>query len=115
MAYNSFSPGFKWLIHANVIYSVGILISYIFIAIFMCVPVRYYWTIDAPPGHCMDEAVATLICGIINCVADLATTLTPLPLVIKVSAHDGSDDNMLNVNSFKCHAGSASRSEYCSA
>ena len=33
----------------------------------------------------MDEGVLTLICGIINCVADFATTVTPIPLIMGVS------------------------------
>ncbi|KAH7078288.1 hypothetical protein FB567DRAFT_131994 [Paraphoma chrysanthemicola] len=73
---------FKWLIHANVVYTLGILVSFTFLAIFQCTPVRAYWTLGAPDGACMDEGVATLICGIINCVADFATTVTPMPLVM---------------------------------
>ncbi|RAR01158.1 integral membrane protein [Stemphylium lycopersici] len=75
---------FKWLVHLNVVYTVGIFISFPCIAIFFCTPVSNYWTLGSPPDTCMDEAVATLICGIINCVADLLTTLTPIPLVLKL-------------------------------
>src|SRR5690242_18727086 len=57
-----------------------------FVAIFQCTPVSNYWMIGSPPDSCMDEGIATLICGIINCVADLATTVTPLPLIMGVSA-----------------------------
>ena len=35
----------------------------------------------------MNEGTVTLICGIINCVADFATTVTPIPLILGVSAH----------------------------
>lgn len=79
---------FKWLVHLNVVYTVGIFISFPCIAIFFCTPVSNYWTLGSPPDTCMDEAVATLICGIINCVADLLTTLTPIPLVLKVRCID---------------------------
>ncbi|KAH7405954.1 hypothetical protein DE146DRAFT_428840 [Phaeosphaeria sp. MPI-PUGE-AT-0046c] len=72
---------FKWLIHLNVAYTLAILISFPFIAVFMCSPVKAYWEIRVEAGNCMDEGVATLVCGIINCVADFATTVTPLPLV----------------------------------
>lgn len=78
-------PGFKWLVHANVVYTVGIFVSFIFVAIFQCNPVRNYWTIGAPPESCMDEGTVTLICGVINCVADSVTTITPMPLVLGVS------------------------------
>ncbi|KAH5690820.1 hypothetical protein HBI23_013520 [Parastagonospora nodorum] len=74
---------FRWLIHANVAYTLGIFISYPFIAIFLCVPVRAYWIPGGVPGaYCLDEGVATLICGIISCVADFITTITPMPLVM---------------------------------
>lgn len=76
---------FVWLVHVNVAYTVGIFISFTFVAIFLCDPVRNYWTIGAPPETCMDEGIVTLICGIINCVADLVTTITPIPLVMSVS------------------------------
>ncbi|USP82307.1 hypothetical protein yc1106_09581 [Curvularia clavata] len=75
---------FKWLVHFNVAYTIGIFISFTFIATFMCIPVSNYWTIGAPANTCMDEAVATLVCGIINCVADLLTTVTPIPLVMSL-------------------------------
>jgi hypothetical protein len=35
----------------------------------------------------MDEGIATLVCGIISCVADFLTTITPMPLVYGVSIH----------------------------
>lgn len=76
---------FKWLIHANLVYTVGIFISFTFIAVFQCNPVRNYWVVGAPAGSCMDEGVATLVCGIINCVADFVTTVTPIPLIMGVS------------------------------
>jgi hypothetical protein len=60
----------------------GILNVCRFIATFLCVPVSDYWKIGSPEGSCIDEGVATLVCGIINCIADLATTITPLPLVM---------------------------------
>ena len=51
----------------------------------MCTPVQNYWIIGAPTDTCMDEGIATLVCGVISCVADLATTVTPLPLILGVS------------------------------
>jgi hypothetical protein len=82
---DSARPWFKWLIHVNVAYTVGIFISFPFIAIFMCNPVKAYWTINLGPVDCMDEGVATMVCGILSCVADFATTVTPMPLVYGVS------------------------------
>ncbi|KZM19709.1 uncharacterized protein EKO05_0004087 [Ascochyta rabiei] len=79
---NTGTTWFKWLIHFNVAYTLGILVSYTFIAIFLCNPVSDYWVIGSPAGSCMNEGTATIICGIINCVADFATTVTPIPLVL---------------------------------
>jgi hypothetical protein len=75
---------FRWLIHANVAYTLAIFISFTFIGIFLCHPYNAYWDLGAEEGSCMDEGVATLVCGIISCVADFATTVTPMPLVIGV-------------------------------
>jgi hypothetical protein len=33
----------------------------------------------------MDEGIVTLVCGVINCIADFLTTITPIPLVMGVS------------------------------
>ena len=76
---------FIWLVHANLAYTICIFVSFTFLAIFQCNPVKNYWTLGAPPDSCMDEGIVTLICGIVNCVADLATTITPIPLVMNVS------------------------------
>ncbi|KAJ4989844.1 hypothetical protein SVAN01_04681 [Stagonosporopsis vannaccii] len=73
---------FKWCIHLNVAYTIGIFISFIFLAIFQCTPVSDYWMIGSPVDSCMNEGTVTLVCGIINCVADLATTVTPMPLIM---------------------------------
>jgi hypothetical protein len=54
-------------------------------SVFLCNPVSNYWTIGAPEGTCMDEGIVTLVCGVINCIADLSTTITPIPLVLGVS------------------------------
>ncbi|EDU49863.1 integral membrane protein [Pyrenophora tritici-repentis Pt-1C-BFP] len=75
---------FKWLVHVNVAYTVSSFIALTVMAIFFCTPVENYWTIDAPADSCMDEAVLTMICGVINSVADLLTTLTPMPLVFRL-------------------------------
>ncbi|XP_014551162.1 hypothetical protein COCVIDRAFT_113642 [Bipolaris victoriae FI3] len=73
---------FRWLVHFNVFYTVSSFLSFTCIAIFFCIPVKNYWTLGAPSETCLDEASATLIVGIINCVADLLTTVTPIPLVM---------------------------------
>jgi hypothetical protein len=78
---------FRWLIHINVAYTLAIFISFPFIAVFLCTPVKAYWEITVSEATCLDEGVATMICGVISCVADFATTLTPMPLVYGVSTN----------------------------
>jgi len=78
-----------------------------FIAVFMCTPVSNYWVIGSPEGSCFDEGTATLICGIINCVADFATTVTPIPLILGVSSHLANGCTMLTQHSFKCRGANA--------
>ncbi|EMD65931.1 hypothetical protein COCSADRAFT_86419 [Bipolaris sorokiniana ND90Pr] len=73
---------FRWLVHFNVFYTISCFVSFTCIAIFFCVPISNYWTLGAPAETCLNEADATLIVGIINCVADLLTTVTPIPLVM---------------------------------
>ncbi|EUC41054.1 hypothetical protein COCMIDRAFT_107175 [Bipolaris oryzae ATCC 44560] len=73
---------FRWLVHFNVFYTISIFVSFTCIAIFFCIPISNYWKLGAPPETCLDEGSVTLIVGIINCVADLLTTVTPIPLVL---------------------------------
>lgn len=75
---------FLWAIHANVAFSVGIFISFVCLSIFQCNPVRSYWTFGAPAKDCLNEGSVTLAAGIINCIADLACTLLPIPMVMRV-------------------------------
>lgn len=126
---------FKRLVYVNVAYTVSILISFTyavhktpvelgsdaealtverFLAIFMCKPVSDYWTVGSPPGTCFDEGVATLVCGIINCVADFATTVTPIPLVIGVSTCSPLKNTTLIIASLECPAVNDSASQ-CSS
>ena len=76
---------FRWLVHLNVAYSVAIFITFVFLITFLCTPVHYYWMVGSPADACLDEGVATLVAGIINVTADFMCTVTPMPLVLKVS------------------------------
>jgi len=86
LVHESTKSRFRWAVHFNVALSVAIFITFIFVAIFLCSPVKNYWTLGAPPDTCLNEGTATLISGIINCVADFLCTVTPIPMVMKVSA-----------------------------
>jgi hypothetical protein len=81
----------------------------------MCTPIQNYWIVGAPEDTCMDEGIATLVCGVISCVADLATTLTPLPLILGVSHTPPSlVTPILTDASSKCHFASVSGQLSCS-
>lgn len=78
--------GFLWLVHFNVAYSIAIFITFVFVIVFLCVPVQNYWIIGADQSRCLDEGTATMIAGIINVSADFIATVTPIPLVMSVSS-----------------------------
>ncbi|KAI6843738.1 hypothetical protein KC340_g880 [Hortaea werneckii] len=77
---------FRWVVHANVAFTVAVCITFVFLSVFLCTPVQYYW--EFPPstdGHCLDEGIATLAAGILNLSADLLATITPIPLVMRLN------------------------------
>lgn len=81
------SKGFYiWVVHANVVYTIFIFIAFTFLAVFLCTPVSNYWTYGTVDGSCLNEGSATLAAGIINVIADFACTVTPIPMVVSVSA-----------------------------
>ncbi|KAK4894142.1 hypothetical protein LTR27_007508 [Elasticomyces elasticus] len=76
---------FRWVVHATVAFTVAIGVAFVFLTIFLCTPVPYYW--QYPPqtaGHCLDEGLATLAAGILNIVNDLLAALVPIPLVMRL-------------------------------
>ncbi|CAK3894328.1 unnamed protein product [Lecanosticta acicola] len=76
---------FRYVLHASMLFIVLLGIASICIGIWLCVPVQSYWVF--PPmedAKCLDEGVVTLVIGVLNCFADLLTTLLPIPLVMKL-------------------------------
>ncbi|KAH9838913.1 integral membrane protein [Teratosphaeria destructans] len=76
---------FSWLVHFSVAFTLAICVAFVLLIIFLCTPVKYYW--EFPPttsGQCLDEGKATLAAGIINILADVLTTLVPVPLVMRL-------------------------------
>jgi hypothetical protein len=82
---DSSKGGYIWVVHANVVYTVAIFISLIFLGVFLCTPVSNYWAYGAPNDSCLNEGTATMVAGVANLVADFACTITPIPLVWGVS------------------------------
>ncbi|KAI6849304.1 hypothetical protein KC327_g772 [Hortaea werneckii] len=77
---------FRWVVHANVAFTIAVCITFVFLSVFLCTPVQYYW--EFPPstdGHCLEEGIATLAAGILNLSADLLATITPIPLVMRLN------------------------------
>lgn len=95
---------FRYVLHASMAFIVALGIGFTCVGIWLCVyvdpvrwvgddmlivsscrPVQAYWVF--PPianAKCLDEGIVTLIIGILNCVADLLTTLLPIPLVMRL-------------------------------
>ncbi|KAI7537592.1 hypothetical protein KC331_g10845 [Hortaea werneckii] len=77
---------FRWVVHANVAFTISVCITFVFLSVFLCTPVQYYW--EFPPttdGHCLDEGIATLAAGALNLAADFLATITPIPLVMRLN------------------------------
>lgn len=83
---DSGKKAFRWSVHLNVAYSVGIFVAFVFLSIFQCTPISNYWTYGEIHGSCLNEGTVTLVAGIINCIADFFCTVTPIPMVIQVSS-----------------------------
>ncbi|EME48664.1 hypothetical protein DOTSEDRAFT_67641 [Dothistroma septosporum NZE10] len=76
---------FVWVLHASMFFVIGLGIAFTLLGIFLCVPVQAYWVFPSMGVHkCLDEGTATLIIGILNCCADLLTTILPIPLVVRL-------------------------------
>ncbi|KAF4550271.1 Hypothetical protein D9617_18g034620 [Elsinoe fawcettii] len=76
---------FRWVLHASIVWTIAVGVVFIFLSIFICVPIQAYWT--WPPiadQQCLDEGVVTLAAGIINSVTDLFITLLPVPLIMRL-------------------------------
>ncbi|GAB1738464.1 hypothetical protein NU219Hw_g3270t1 [Hortaea werneckii] len=77
---------FRWVVHTNVAFTISVCITFVFLSVFLCTPVQYYW--EFPPstdGHCLDEGIATLVAGVLNLAADFLATITPIPLVMRLN------------------------------
>ncbi|KAH7126850.1 hypothetical protein B0J11DRAFT_287720 [Dendryphion nanum] len=84
LVYNARIRGYIWAIHANTAFTVAIFIAFVFLAVFLCTPVKNYWMFGSPPNTCLDEGIATMFAGVTNCIADLACTVVPIPLVARL-------------------------------
>ncbi|PSN59014.1 hypothetical protein BS50DRAFT_449075, partial [Corynespora cassiicola Philippines] len=76
---------FLWLVHISITYTICSFIAFVFVGIFQCNPVSNYWTYGAPDSTCMNEGVATIAIGVINCVADFCCTMLPIPMVAQLN------------------------------
>lgn len=74
---------FRIALHISNLFNLCVCISFIFLTIFQCIPVKAYW-IYPPSGNCSDEGKTTLGAGVINCVADLLITTLPIPMVMRL-------------------------------
>ncbi|PNS18978.1 hypothetical protein CAC42_6073 [Sphaceloma murrayae] len=76
---------YRWMLHASIIWTVAVGITFIFLSIFICLPIKAYWTWPPmPTQQCIDEGVVVLAAGIINSVTDLMVTLLPVPIIMRL-------------------------------
>ena len=74
---------FRVAIHLSTVFNIGVVITFVFLSIFLCIPIKAYW-IYPPMGRCLDEGKVMLAGGIIACFADLLITTLPIPMVMKL-------------------------------
>jgi len=76
---------FKYFLHISTLLTVSLPLTYTFITIFQCAPIRAFWTYPPLPNQrCLDEGKVLLGAGIVNTFLDLLTTLTPIPLIVQL-------------------------------
>ncbi|KAF2221797.1 hypothetical protein BDZ85DRAFT_220207 [Elsinoe ampelina] len=76
---------FRWILHASQAWTIAVGITFVFLSIFICIPVQAYWTFPPlPTQQCLDEGLVTLVAGIINSLTDLFITLLPIPLIMRL-------------------------------
>ncbi|KAF2665236.1 hypothetical protein BT63DRAFT_87991 [Microthyrium microscopicum] len=80
---------FKWVIHSAMAFNIAIFIAFTLLSIFQCQPIAAYWTLGES-DKCLNEGRVTLGSGVINCIADLLTTLLPIPMVMRLNMPMGS-------------------------
>ncbi|KAK4545556.1 hypothetical protein LTR36_002906 [Oleoguttula mirabilis] len=76
---------FNWILHASVLWTVAVCISFVCETIWLCTPIQAYWVYPPMyPSHCLDEGKVMLGGGVINCFSDLLTTVLPIPIIMRL-------------------------------
>lgn len=81
-----------WL--RNPAYALGILVTLdnignIFVLVFQCTPIRFYWDKTVKGGHCINDRLAYFISSLILIIAIIVALLLPLPLLWKLKISSG--------------------------
>ncbi|KAF2431911.1 hypothetical protein EJ08DRAFT_696058 [Tothia fuscella] len=78
--------GFRIALHLAVAFNTACYLSVLFAQIFICYPVKDYWTFPEPPGaKCLEEGPVTLASGCLKTFADLLITTLPIPLILRMN------------------------------
>ncbi|KAK5171718.1 uncharacterized protein LTR77_003354 [Saxophila tyrrhenica] len=76
---------FNWVLHASVLWTLAVGITFICLGIWLCSPVESYWIFPQMDGAtCIDEGKTMLGAGVVNTVSDLWVTIVPIPLIMQL-------------------------------
>ncbi|EPS35235.1 hypothetical protein H072_11564 [Dactylellina haptotyla CBS 200.50] len=74
----SASPTFRLLVHGGIVFISLTGISFLFVVIFQCSPIRSYWDLTLPRARCIDESAANIANAVINSLCDLYVFSLPI-------------------------------------
>ncbi|KAM0717728.1 hypothetical protein Q7P37_007580 [Cladosporium fusiforme] len=76
---------YAWALHINLAFNVAIMVIFVLMCVFLCIPVQAYWQFpNVINGQCLDEGKVLLGSAVITCVADFLCTVLPIPAVMRL-------------------------------
>lgn len=59
-------------------------LALIFLIIFNCKPIAYFWDKSIPGGHCLDTNLMGYCLGAVNTFTDVVVLLLPIPWLVRL-------------------------------
>lgn len=76
---------YRWILHANTFFNVGLQLFYLLTGIFPCWPIKGYWAFSSSAtAKCIDDGVSMQAAGVLNTFAEFVMALLPLIAVFKL-------------------------------
>ncbi|KAF2399187.1 hypothetical protein EJ06DRAFT_75270 [Trichodelitschia bisporula] len=76
---------FRWVLHLALAFNITTFFVFLFLQIFICIPVHAAWTFPPPAdAKCMNEGPVTMAGGAVKTTVDFMVTTLPIPLVLRM-------------------------------